>query len=166
MPLRRYGSCVNFSGYLAFVAFLLLVPPAVITLGRPLFRPCLHHFRQVWSFARSPSGEIKRRWFDWSWSWLFGIGPIGREGVGIVWGYWKWEGEVETLGRGWLAVMLGVGTMLSVIAIVSPLPTRPSFSMLISFRSFWLATRSSLSSSLKTLSNRASFEPTTESTLV
>lgn len=114
----RFGTCITSESYLPFLLFLALVPPTVLLLGSPIARPVVAHLRRVWAFARTRDGPVWRAWFGWGWSWLLGIGPIGRAGVGLVMGYWRWEGEVGPLERGWLAVLLFVGVGVSLIAVV------------------------------------------------
>ena len=50
---------------------------------------------------------------------MLGIGPFGRIGVGVVAGFWTWDGEVEEWESGRLVFVGLIGWAVAIIAVVS-----------------------------------------------
>lgn len=103
-----------------FLIFLLLVPLVVAPCTYPILRPLFSRVPVVWRAARVGGGTVDRMWFSWGWSWVLGVGPVGRAMVGLSIGYWiGQEGERKPWEGGWLLVTVLVAWVVGVIAIVS-----------------------------------------------
>lgn len=106
----------------AFLALLLITPPAVLFLSIPLPRPVFAGMRLAW--AATATNSRTRAYWDWGWGWVVPAGPGARYAVGLLlaWADLDGEGVRKKYGDFWrvdVGLLLFIGNLLALITAVS-----------------------------------------------
>ncbi|KAL7412474.1 DHHC palmitoyltransferase-domain-containing protein [Mrakia frigida] len=112
-----FATCITSTTLPSFLLFLLFTPLTVFPPTWPILPSLYHHLITIYHFSREPGGAIAKHWFDRWWSWVLGIGPFGRIGVGVIAGFWTWDGEAEEWESGRLLLVGLIGWVVAIIAL-------------------------------------------------
>ncbi|WVW86026.1 hypothetical protein I302_108064 [Kwoniella bestiolae CBS 10118] len=112
-----FANCLSAPYMRTFLALLLYTPPTILIISLPLYKPLLRRAKEAYTYSRADEG-IRRRWWEWGYSWVIAGGPIGRYAGGIILGWRELDRMDE--GRGGLmrlnvGLMVGFGIVLALI---------------------------------------------------
>lgn len=130
----QFNNCLTLPHMKAFLLLILLTPLAIFVIALPPYFLVVRDFGLVWTWIWSPKDAYMHTvWWDRWYSWL--TGPVGRWGIGVVWGYWKFPQEALLTGGDrsprllylfmfYLAVIFAVVTLVSLQLVLFCVDTR------------------------------------------